>query len=250
LNPACDARSFQWSGWEITQFQGNGSMLESNWQERMVELFPRFQKPEAILKHDHRGLVGIFNYDGVRYAIKQFTIQSTWLWFQLTSIMFPSLGEIAFRNAVGLLASGIATPTPVMLLQRRCGGMVKESWLIYRFLPGETLTPADGEEIVKCLKSMHLAGWIHRDPHPGNFLRTPEGIATVDPLKMRRSQSRYLQAYDLVLLAHDIPEAPQLYDTRSLGRWFAVAKQGHRMLRVYRQGKQGIRKLFRLKAIS
>ena len=212
----------------------------------MAAILPRLNAPDTVLKQDHRARVGVIELNGVRYVVKRFTIQSNWFWFQLASLFFPDVGEIAYRNGIELAKAGVPTPRPALLMQRIRRGMVVESWLVYRFLEGELLTAGDAGEIVAFIKRMHNAGWVHRDPHPSNFIRqsTDGGqVAALDPIRARRSRSPYRRAYDVMLLARDMPAAPELYGRRNLGFWLMVAGSVHALFGIYRQVKYLVRRV-------
>jgi len=236
---------FHLDGWEITFHECDGETLE--WAKEFAHKLIEPHAPENVLKHDHRSQVELMSVEGVQYIVKKFTLQRTWFWFQLTSTAFPTLGEIAYQNAIELAEAGLPTPKPSLLMQRVEQSMVVESWLVYRFLEGLTASPEDAVQIVDYVRKMHSAGWVHRDPHPANFLITPEGVATIDPIRARKTKSRYLQAYDLVLLTHDLPDATHLYGEDALGLWLPVAEAGHSMVRNYRNIKRGLRRLVGIK---
>jgi len=230
------------AGWQINVY-GNGKVdAPPTWIKDLKTILPLFKHPKVIIKHDHRSNVGIIEIDSVRYVVKKFTLQSTWFWFKLTSLIFPSIGEIACNNAIELGSAGILTPQPVMLMQRCEHGMVVESWLVYRYMEGRRLTEDDGGLVIPFVKQMHQLGWIHRDPHPGNFIAADSGTATIDPQRIRRTKNRYFKAYDVVLMSHDFPDTLDLYDRRELGVWFTVALAGHNAVRLYRGIKRGIRR--------
>lgn len=215
--------------------------------QRLGEYVASLSGVEKVLKHDHRAEVGVFHFEGTPYVLKKFTLQMTWVWFQLTSICFPSLGEIACINAMELSNAGILTPRPTLLLQKRKLGMIVESWLIYPYLEGTKVGLDSAAEIVRLVRRMHEAGWIHRDPHPDNFLMTPDGLATIDPIKARKSSRKYLQAYDVILLQNDLPDAIKLYNQPSLSRYYTRARRGHNFIKLYRDSKRKLRDIFRIK---
>lgn len=236
---------FRYSGWRVSVHENGAEPNGPDWQREFSSLLSKMENPDIILKHDHRAEVGTFNIGDVRYVIKKFTQQNTRLWFRLTSVFFSALGEIACRNALEMDADGIYTTRPVLLMQQIHNRMVTSSWLVYRFIDGQFLTRDNAQDIVAFVKNMHHAGWVHRDPHPGNFIRTSNGIATIDPIKARHSRSRYLRAYDVVLMEHDIPSAPDIYGRENLGIWFFTAKIGHTLLKLYRALKYLLRRPFR-----
>jgi len=235
---------FNYLKWQVSVHENGSEPPGPEWQKEFVNLIGKLQNPETILKHDHRSEVGTFTIDEVKYVVKKFTLQGTRLWFRLTSLFFPALGEIACRNSINLNSDGIFTPNPVLLMQQTANRTVVSSWLVYRYLDGQEMTSLDAPGIVSFVKQMHNNGWVHRDPHPANFLITENGIATLDPLRAKKTTSSYLRAYDVVLMEHDMPSAPELYGRMELGLWFPLAVAGHNLVRFYRLLKYSIRRLF------
>ena len=241
MSRGSQGKRFNQAGWQVAVHENGFQPTGPDWVNQFSELLTRLENPDTVLKHDHRGEVGTFDIDKIRYVIKKFTLQETRLWFRLSSMLFPTLGEIACRNGLELTSDGINTPRPVLLMQRTRNKMIVSSWLVYRFIEGGLMTEQDDEDIVMFVKGMHQSGWIHRDPHPGNFIRTLEGVATIDLIRARQSESRFLRAYDVVLMEHDMPDALDIYGRGELGFWFSAAKLGHSLVRIYRHLKHGLR---------
>lgn len=241
-----DASRFDIHGWDVICFT-NGREGEFARAEELAPLIIGGVEPSRVLKHDHRSQVELLEAAGETYILKKFTLQRTWLWFQLTSLIFPTLGEVACKNAIDLIDAGVTTPRPLLLLQKLEKGMVVESWQLYRFLDGEPLSYADAAEIVDFVRRMHCLNWVHRDPHPGNFLRIEGGIATLDPVKARRSSGKFLKAYDVMLMEHDMPDAAEIYGREKLGVWLTLARLGHDGVRIYRSLKRTLRRLAGIK---
>jgi serine/threonine protein kinase len=234
---------FNYLNWKVSVHENGSKPPGPDWQKEFVNLIKVLQNPQTILKHDHRSVVGTFTVGSVKYVVKKFTLQGTKLWFRLTSLLFPALGDISCRKSINLISDGILTPEPVLLMQQTRNHVVVESWLVYRYLDGQSLTSLDAAEIVSFIKQMHINGWVHRDPHPANFIRTENGVATLDPIRVKKTKSRYLRAYDVVLMEHDMPSARDLYGKSELGFWFPFAVIGHNLVRSYRLSKYGIRHL-------
>jgi serine/threonine protein kinase len=116
-------------------------------------------------------------------------------------------------------------------------------------MEGAALSEDDDAEIVSFVKNMHGAGWVHRDPHPANFIRTDQGVATIDPIKVRQTRSPYLRAYDVVLMEHDMPNATELYGRSELHGWYHLARIGHGLLCGYRLVKHALQRLLGIAGI-
>jgi len=241
---------FTYSDWRIDIFVNGSGPPYPDWKNELSMIWSKLENPDVVLKHDHRSFVGIFEVNNVRYVIKKFILQNTSFWFRLTSILFPSRGEIAARNGLELKKTGFLTPRPIILMQRVKNWMVMDSWLVYRFLEGEQMSAVNAVEIVSFVKKMHKAGWIHRDPHPANFIRTREGIAMLDPVRVCKLKNRYLRAYDVVHMCNDMPEAQSLYGRDELGLWFYLAKAGQNIVRLYRVTKHTLKRVLGIKRKS
>jgi len=216
----------------------------SNWSHDIANIMRQVKNPTELLKQDHRSFVAIFEHDNLRYVIKKFTLQNTWFWFRWTSVVFESLGEIAYRNSILMLEDGLLIPEPIMLCQKVSNLTISHSWMIYKYLDGEELGVAEMRDIVAFVKSMHHRGWVHRDPHPANFLRTTSTIATIDPIRARKSQSMYLRACDVLHMMRDNPIAGNLYNDDRLNFWLKIAQTKHNFLNIYRIVKYWLRSAF------
>lgn len=90
-------------------------------------------------------------------------------------------GARAFQNATILRKHGINTPEPIAYMEKRKGGLLRESWLITAQCPYTHLlyemgsaAPDTYEPMAKALAAftahMHDEGILHKDFSPGNIL--------------------------------------------------------------------------------
>jgi len=233
----------QIDGWQIHFMNANTDEV-LNRENSITDLMQQMSNPTGILKQDHRSYVATFEHDKTKYVIKKFTLQNTWFWFRWTSVLFESLGEIAYRNSILLQEDGLIIPEPIMLFQRVRNLTISHSWMIYKYMDGEELLSTDVIDIVSFVKSMHKQGWVHRDAHPANFLRTANGIATLDPIRATRSRNMYLRACDVLHMMRDMPKAGELYDDDKLGVWLKISLFSHNLGKIFRLIKQKARAIF------
>ncbi len=227
-------------GWQVHLY-GNNENNNNYWKDNLHGLSKYVHNPANIIKQDHRSFVAAFEYDSTKYVIKKFTLQNTWFWFRWTSIFFESLGEIAYRNSIMMQEEGMLTAEPVMLWQKTSKFSVYHSWMLYKYLDGKPMNSSDSSEIVEFVKKMHSKGWLHRDPHPSNFLRTSKGVATIDPIRVKKSTNRYLRACDLLHMIRDMPSAYDVYGGDEIKYWLKLARYFHNHLRLYRAIKHKLR---------
>ncbi|MFN3821992.1 MAG: hypothetical protein ACK4OO_06620 [bacterium] len=236
-------QSFRIKDWTIWWVDPHPSGL--SWDKWADDNWASIFNPSTLFKDDHRSRVGVFrDKDGKIWVSKHFLLQERWWWFRVTSIWFPSLGWIAFSNIYSLERDGFFTTTPALLIERRLRGMVVNSILVYPYIEGELPQEKDGEMIVDLIYQLHMKNWVCRDPHPLNFLKTNRGLVILDPLRFTRTRSRYLKAYDVVLIRNDISQAFEIYSRfHGMNGWFLLALGGHQLVRGYRRVKHFLQAL-------
>jgi heptose II phosphotransferase len=192
----------------------------------------------GTLVHDSpRSRVIVARHDGVDLVVKRSRRQEASRWIQFTSLWRSGEGVRSHDLLTRLTAAGLPVPAPVAAFDRRRGGLVVESWLVYRYIDGDVCGPTDAPRIAGLLRQMHDAGWVHRDPHVKNFLKTSAGLAMVDVGAARPRRSAFARAFDVVLLDKCCPGSASAYpgfDPRS--RW-------HRLARAYGATLVGWRRL-------
>jgi len=146
---------------------------------------------------------------------------------RLKSLVQPSKAAKAWRGAVALVESGFGTAGPIAYLERRSGGLVRESYFVaerltggreirflFRELPAEKLAlllAALAGELVR----VHAAGLLHRDLSDGNILVESAGdgfrFVFLDTNRVRRRARLGSMARARNLVRLGVPAAHRLY---------------------------------------
>ena len=204
-----------------------------------------------ILHESSRGRVRLADHDGGQLVLKHSFRERASRWCRLVSRFRPAEGLRAFRVMRRLGAAGARVPEAVFGLELRRRGLAIDSWHAYRFVEGRAATVDDAEHVLDTLSALHSTGWVHRDPHLGNFLINDEGVVVLDCARARPSSSAYARAFDLVLLEkccrglgrpHLALRGPRALlglaraHSRSLVAWRAAKRRARTLLPTTRRG--------------
>ena len=205
------------------------------------------KSPDRILRDDARSRVLLLDAlpaEGAPpgpWVAKQPVWRDGRWWNQLVSRVAPGEMERAFAAGLRLLELGLATPRPVLVMERRRLGALVESWLLYAFAAGRPVEERDWPLVIQALQRLHAAGLRHGDPHLANWLVGPAGeIVALDPGP--RPLRRWLadDAYDFVLLGNCRPAILPLVPGREGCGW-RVARFRNAWVQGWRRFKKNVR---------
>lgn len=127
----------------------------------------------------------IFSWEGRRFVLK-YNAQPIKYWENKASrlVRGPVFSRI-MRKSNEAIARGCDIIQRVYLVAERMErGLARESYMLTEYIPGESL---EGEaanlpaaEIVATLQRLHEYKLALIDPHPGNFIRTDNGLKIID----------------------------------------------------------------------
>jgi len=211
---------------------GAWSCLSNPRQRQWVERLPAI--PELLdtfsstlvtpLKDNHRSLVVHGQLANRQMVAKQPRDKNRRLWARLLSYIEPSEAAQTLSTLERFHELGIASVQPLFVLEKRTFGVVVDSWLCYEFRDGVKSQEAELSRIIEMLKSIHQAGFCHKDPHLGNFMIDPNNEMFVLDSRGRRRVGNLSDANDFFLLKKinknltdfEVSELGHL-DTQSIG---------------------------------
>jgi hypothetical protein len=210
------------------------TLLVAPWAQNLLppsdQLLPAllelFQHPHHVMKDDRRSLVFLvetlpFHCPGQGpWVCKRPRWHDNRLWNQLMSLVREGEMRRSYRAALFLEQLGMATPRPMLCLERRRWGMVVESWLVYEYARGEAVGQAQWSAVVAALEGLHRAGLRHGDPHLANWLVDGQGgVLMLDPGPRPLRPGFADDAYDFVLLRNCQPAILPLLPLRQSWKW-------------------------------
>jgi heptose II phosphotransferase len=210
--------------------------------------------PERVLRDDQRSRVllvrppldtptDLLKQSPGPWVLKRPLWRDGRLWNRLVSWLGPGEMSRAFAGGLLLLSTGLQTPRPLLVMERRRAGLLVESWLVYEFVEGRPLTEEDWPALVSALRLLHASGLRHGDPHLANWLiRTDGSLCALDPGPRPLRPLLADDAHDFVLLRNCRPDILPLLPGVGTWRW-RVAEARNAWTQAWRRGKRWLRGL-------
>jgi hypothetical protein len=195
-----------------------------------AELLAAAHQPLAILRDDRRSrVVQVAPPAGLPpellarcpgpWVMKRPVWRDGRAWNRLVSWFTEGEMRRALRGGLTLAGLGVATPEPLLVLERRRCGLLVESWLAYVYREGRPVDESHWPAVVEALVRLHRAGLRHGDPHLANWLATPDGaVVALDPAP-RPLRGEVDAAYDFVLLRNCEPRILPLLPGTQTDAW-------------------------------
>ncbi|MBZ2190305.1 hypothetical protein K8B33_14440 [Alcanivorax sp. JB21] len=130
------------------------------------------------------------------------------LWERVLTFFRDGESFRVFESHQLLRELGFFCPEAVLAAERRRFGVVVDSFIMYRYLPGEPASREDAEDVSSELMALHGKGYTRGDPKSINFLISGGRVAFID---FRLSRPRLFRKHNVRMeyahLLHTLPEA-------------------------------------------
>lgn len=138
--------------------------------------------PLEIFKDDSKCYVAKYTSEEVphHFIIKQPRARCERYWERFLTLFRSGESFRQFSNLKKLQALGFSGPIPVLAAEKRRWGMVVDSFLISTHINGRLATATDVDVIAPELIKLLNRGFTRKDPHPQNFIITPDGVYFID----------------------------------------------------------------------
>ncbi len=177
------------------------------------------------LKKGNSSTVAVVQIAGRPYVVKRYNIKN--LWHGLSRMLRPSRAWVSWRNAHMLEMLGIATPAPLLMMERRVGMLRREAYFLCDHVPGEDALhflaqePINSPAWTQALEQFNALfrimieyGIVHGDMKATNFISSDTTLVVLDLDAMRQEHDRrhFLVAFgkDLQRFAANWQEQPQI----------------------------------------
>ncbi|MDP2346483.1 MAG: lipopolysaccharide kinase InaA family protein [Gammaproteobacteria bacterium] len=178
-----------------------------------------------LLKKGNSSTVALVQIAGRHYVLKRYNIKS--VWHGMSRALRPSRAWVSWRNAHMLQMLGVATPTPLLMLERRMGMLRREAYILCDHVPGEDALHFLGKEPINSpawnraleqfatlFQIMIEYGIVHGDMKATNFISNDSGLMVLDLDAMRQEHDKrhFLAAFrkDLQRFAANWQDQPEV----------------------------------------
>ncbi|MDO8273644.1 MAG: lipopolysaccharide kinase InaA family protein [Gammaproteobacteria bacterium] len=198
--------------------------LESPQLQEFLQAPDDFIARGRLLKKGNSSTVALVQIAGRDYVLKRYNIKS--FWHGVRRALRPSRAWVSWRNAHMLEMLGVATPQPLLMMERRCGALRREAYFLSEFVAGEDvlrylakepINSAAWERVLtqfgqlfQVMRDYHI---VHGDMKASNFISTADALIVLDLDAMRKEpdKERFRKAFgrDLQRFAANWQDKPE-----------------------------------------
>lgn len=228
---------------QVSRYQSAGHLALCNrslWTPALQALIDR---PDELMRHgmmlkdgDSTTVVAV-TLDGREWVIKRYNLRS--FFYACSRLLRPSRAWHCWGSAFRLAEAGIATPTPLLMLEQRWGPLRRQAWFVTERVAGPDALQALEAESVDApvwqqalarfetlFKRMQQNRLVHGDMKATNFVLQPEvlqpEVLQPELLQPGKEGSFLLQVLDLDAARLEAkPRRFQKYFARDLRRFYA-----------------------------
>lgn len=178
----------------------------------------------TLLKDGNSSTVVRLTIDGRDVVIKRYNLKSRW--HSLKRLFLPTRAWHSWRNAHMLEMLGIATPAPLLLMERRIGPLRRVAWYVSAHVEGGDVQhvlqhePVQGElwqrtlaQFQTLFTALRTYSIVHGDTKATNFLVADAALQVLDLDAMRQEldarRFRRAHARDLQRFACNFSQDPE-----------------------------------------
>jgi tRNA A-37 threonylcarbamoyl transferase component Bud32 len=156
-----------------------------------------------VIKDDHRSLVKMITNNDHRIVAKQPRDKNRRSWARMLTLVRDSEVKRSLRSLSVLQQKGVETLKPIAAVEKRCWGMVTDSWLFYFYRDGRPCRKEELHMVIDTLQAVHHAGFRHDDPHLRNFLYDGKNVFVID-CKTKTRLGKVSDYYEALLMKREL----------------------------------------------
>lgn len=144
-----------------------------------------------MLKDGDSTTVMAITLDNVTYVVKRYNLRN--FWYGIRRLFRPTRAWRCWASAHMLQTFGVATPDPVLMLERRWGPLRRQAYYMTALVEGPDVLQFVGDEPINgahwqltldrfraLLQTMQRYRFVHGDMKATNFIATPDALVVLD----------------------------------------------------------------------
>ena len=223
--------------WTLLCVPGEDSLCEEIARTR-----PGPQQCARVLRDDQHAFVGVFSHKGQEIVAKSPRYKDRRRWIRFMTLFRPGFAFRILGFMQTMHQAGIPSPAPILAMEQRRRGMVRESWIYYHYVPGRTCGEDELAMILRTLMHLHDLGWIHGDAQFRNYITDGEQAYLIDPDPRRKRLGRISAAYDFILLRNSLRKPALEFPIPRDSFAYRVAHLDDAWIHRWREVKRALRK--------
>ncbi|WP_319204090.1 lipopolysaccharide core heptose(II) kinase RfaY [uncultured Ilyobacter sp.] len=164
-----------------------------------------------VLKDDQRSRVELIEYKEEKLVLKIPIEKNRRQWQRFLSAFRGSSSKREYENCLKILSEGFLGAKPVMVIDKKIGPFVKDSYFVSKFIEGQEGNFQHLKEIGKELNKIHEAGYLHGDSQLVNFMVSNEKIYLIDCKLKKNRFGKFGARYEFIYLEESCPEKIDIY---------------------------------------
>ncbi|WP_320045742.1 lipopolysaccharide core heptose(II) kinase RfaY [uncultured Ilyobacter sp.] len=164
-----------------------------------------------VLKNDQRSRVELIEYKQEKLVLKIPLEKNRRQWQRFLSAFRGSSSKREYENCVKILSKGFLGAEPVLVIDKKTGPLVKESYFVSKFIEGHEGKFQHLKEIGEELNKIHDAGYLHGDSQLVNFMVSNGKIYLIDCKLKKNRFGKFGSRYEFIYLEESCPKKIDIY---------------------------------------
>ena len=200
-------------------------------------------------KDNRRNFIGRALFEGDDLVVKVPRARNQGWYQRMRTWWQPGEAARRYESMRRLEALGLSGTPALLMAEKRCAGMIVDSFFAYRYVDGRLAGPGDERVLCHVVARLHKAGYVRRDCKPSNFV-IAEGSGEACFIDFRLTRPRWWRGFRIDLercqFLMNMPTAREWMEPERARRWpFRLARccqsAGYNLNKWRRAGSRRLR---------
>lgn len=213
------------------------------------KILEKSTKNNKTLKDNYNSKILKCDFNNECITIKYPIDRNTRKWIRFTTLFRKGESYKNFMAFYKLKKLKINVPTPILIAELRKFGMVFDSFVVYKYINGNTFSRKNYNhygEIIKIIKQLHYHNLVHGDAHTENFIYSNKTFA-IDVKAKKAYFGKLSKIWDYVQLSYNDIKIENYFPEISSSYLYKFAKKLDKLKDKFNITKKKIKNIIFLK---